>query len=72
MRPHPPDGPSALRGLIFDPFAGISGDMTVAALLDLGLPLEWLQSFVASLKLGDVRVGADPFPAVLAIPVGNR
>lgn len=33
--------------------------MTVAALLDLGLPLEWLQSFVADLKLGDVRVGAE-------------
>jgi uncharacterized protein (TIGR00299 family) protein len=48
-----------LRGLIFDPFAGISGDMTVAALLDLGLPLEWLQSFVAGLNLGDVRVGAE-------------
>jgi len=48
-----------LRGLIFDPFAGISGDMTVAALLDLGLPLEWLQGFVAGLNLGDVRVGAE-------------
>jgi hypothetical protein len=48
-----------LRGLIFDPFAGISGDMTVAALLDLGLPLEWLRTFVAGLKLGDVRVGAE-------------
>jgi len=48
-----------LRGLIFDPFAGISGDMTVAALLDLGLPLEWLQGFVAGLNLGDLRVGAE-------------
>jgi len=48
-----------LRGLIFDPFAGISGDMTVAALLDLGLPLEWLQRFVADLNLGDLRVGAE-------------
>ena len=48
-----------MRGLIFDPFAGISGDMTVAALLDLGLPLEWLQRFVAELKLGDVRVGSE-------------
>jgi uncharacterized protein (TIGR00299 family) protein len=48
-----------LRGLIFDPFAGISGDMTVGALLDLGLPLEWLQGFVAGLDLGDVRVGAE-------------
>lgn len=48
-----------MRGLIFDPFAGISGDMTVGALLDLGLPLEWLQRFVAGLNLGDVRVGAE-------------
>jgi pyridinium-3,5-bisthiocarboxylic acid mononucleotide nickel chelatase len=48
-----------VRGLIFDPFAGVSGDMTVAALLDLGLPLEWLQGFVAGLGLGDIRVGAE-------------
>lgn len=48
-----------MRGLIFDPFAGISGDMTVAALLDLGLPLEWLRSFVAGLELGDIRVDAE-------------
>lgn len=48
-----------MRGLIFDPFAGVSGDMTIAALLDLGLPLEWLRGFVASLNLGDVRVGAE-------------
>ena len=48
-----------MRGLIFDPFAGVSGDMTVAALLDLGLPLEWLQGFVAGLNLGDIRVGAE-------------
>ena len=48
-----------MRGLIFDPFAGISGDMTVAALLDLGLPLEWLRSFVAELNLGDIRVDAE-------------
>lgn len=48
-----------MRGLIFDPFAGISGDMTIAALLDLGLPLEWLQDFVAGLELGDIRVDAE-------------
>ena len=48
-----------MRGLIFDPFSGISGDMTVAALLDLGVPLEWLQGFVAGLGLGDIRVGAE-------------
>jgi uncharacterized protein (TIGR00299 family) protein len=45
--------------LIFDPFAGISGDMTIAALLDAGLPLEWLQGFVAGLNLGDIRVSAE-------------
>jgi uncharacterized protein (TIGR00299 family) protein len=48
-----------VRGLIFDPFAGISGDMTIAALLDLGLPLEWLQDFVAGLGIGNVRVDAE-------------
>jgi pyridinium-3,5-bisthiocarboxylic acid mononucleotide nickel chelatase len=37
------------RGLIFDPFAGISGDMIVGALVDLGLPAAWLHDFVASL-----------------------
>lgn len=45
-----------MRALIFDPFAGISGDMTLAALLDLGLPEEWLRDFVASLGLGPVDV----------------
>jgi pyridinium-3,5-bisthiocarboxylic acid mononucleotide nickel chelatase len=42
--------------LVFDPFAGISGDMTVAALVDLGLEEEWLRDFVAGLGLGDVGV----------------
>ncbi|HSJ13683.1 MAG TPA: nickel pincer cofactor biosynthesis protein LarC [Longimicrobiales bacterium] len=45
-----------MRALIFDPFAGAAGDMTLAALVDLGLPVEWLHSFAASLALGDVRV----------------
>jgi uncharacterized protein (TIGR00299 family) protein len=42
--------------LIFDPFAGISGDMTVAALLDLGLDEAWLRSFVRDLGVGDVDI----------------
>ena len=45
-----------VRSLIFDPFAGISGDMTVAALIDLGLPVEWLQAFIAGLGIGEVRL----------------
>lgn len=45
-----------MKALIFDPFAGISGDMTLGALVDLGLPEEWLKQFVASLELGDVKV----------------
>ena len=41
-----------MRGLIIDPFAGISGDMFLGALVDLGLSTEWLRSFVASMELG--------------------
>lgn len=47
------------RALIFDPFAGISGDMTLGALVDLGLPEEWLRDFVASLGLPEVGVRVD-------------
>lgn len=45
-----------MRGLIFDPFAGISGDMILGALVDVGLEPAWLEAFVASLGLGDVGV----------------
>jgi uncharacterized protein (DUF111 family) len=48
----PQANPARMKGLIFDPFAGISGDMTLGALLDLGLPAEWLHEFVARLDLG--------------------
>lgn len=39
-------------GLIFDPFSGISGDMFLGALVDIGLPETWLAELVASLGLG--------------------
>lgn len=39
-------------GLVFDPFAGISGDMFLGALVDLGLEESWLRAFVDSLGLG--------------------
>jgi pyridinium-3,5-bisthiocarboxylic acid mononucleotide nickel chelatase len=47
-----------LRALVFDPFAGISGDMVLGGLLDLGLPTEWLQRFVRDLRLGPIEVDA--------------
>jgi pyridinium-3,5-bisthiocarboxylic acid mononucleotide nickel chelatase len=40
----------------FDCFAGLSGDMTLGAMLDLGLPLEALQALVADLGLADVSI----------------
>ncbi|HET9947680.1 MAG TPA: nickel insertion protein, partial [Longimicrobiales bacterium] len=48
-----------MRGLIFDPFAGISGDMVLGALVDVGLPVEWLEGFVASLGLEAVGVAVE-------------
>ena len=42
--------------LVFDPFAGISGDMTVAALLDLGLDEAWLRAFVGNLGIEGIDI----------------
>ena len=35
----------------FDCFSGISGDMTLGALVDLGLPVKWLKETISSLPL---------------------
>jgi len=42
----------------FDCFSGISGDMTLGALVDLGVPLSWLKESVAQLPLAgfDIRI----------------
>ena len=39
---------------ILDPFSGISGDMTLGALIDLGLSAEWLMSLPQRLGLDGV------------------
>ncbi|MCC6319562.1 MAG: nickel pincer cofactor biosynthesis protein LarC [Gemmatimonadaceae bacterium] len=41
---------------ILDPFSGISGDMTLGALVDVGLSSGWLESLPARLGLGGVGV----------------
>jgi uncharacterized protein (TIGR00299 family) protein len=45
-----------LKALYFDVFAGISGDMTLGALVDLGLPLELLRVEVGKLGLEQVEI----------------
>ena len=41
---------------VIDPFAGISGDMTLGALLSLGLPRAWLEDLPGRLGLSGVEV----------------
>ncbi|MFL5273079.1 MAG: nickel insertion protein, partial [Anaeromyxobacteraceae bacterium] len=45
-----------MRVGILDPFSGISGDMTLGALLDVGLDPEWLRGLPASLGIDGVDV----------------
>ncbi len=46
--------------LYFDPFSGISGDMTLGALVHAGLPLGFLQKQLALLPISGFRVEAHP------------
>lgn len=47
-----------MKVLYFDCFAGIAGDMTVAALMELGLPLEVLREELARLPLSGYTLAA--------------
>ncbi len=62
-----------MKILYFDCFSGVSGDMTLAALLDLGLPLERLQEELQKLGLKnyslEVRPGSRSGIAALGLEV---
>ncbi|MGH9339769.1 MAG: nickel pincer cofactor biosynthesis protein LarC [Acidobacteriota bacterium] len=45
--------------LYFDPFNGISGDMTLGALVDLGLPMEHLKSELGKLEIDGFELKAE-------------
>ena len=44
----------------FDCFSGISGDMTLGALIDLGAPVDWLQNELSRLPLNRFQLTAAP------------
>src|SRR5207245_176858 len=49
-----------VRIAVLDPFSGISGDMTVGALLHLGLPLAHIRDAIETLGLRDVEIATEP------------
>jgi uncharacterized protein (TIGR00299 family) protein len=44
----------------FDCFSGISGDMTLGALIDLGTPVDWLQNELSRLPLSGFQLAVTP------------
>ena len=44
----------------FDCFSGISGDMTLGALLDLGVPLKWLKEQLRRVPLANFDIIVSP------------
>jgi uncharacterized protein (TIGR00299 family) protein len=49
-----------LKILYFDCYAGISGDMTLGALVELGLSLEWLSRQIDALPLEGITLSSKP------------
>lgn len=48
-----------MKLLYIDCFSGIAGDMTVGALLDLGMPFEYLQNELARLNLDSFKISVN-------------
>jgi uncharacterized protein (TIGR00299 family) protein len=55
----PHDLEHSVKIAYFDPFSGASGDMTLGALVDAGLPLERLTLELARLRVGGWRIRAE-------------
>ena len=53
------EGAGAGKVLFFDAFSGIAGDMTIAALLDLGVPLLVIERAVAALPIDGFHIHRD-------------
>ena len=43
----------------FDIFSGISGDMTLGALIDLGVPVDWLQSQIQTILFPEFEINTE-------------
>src|SRR6476620_9460951 len=46
--------------VFFDPISGISGDMTLGALLDAGVPMSVLTDVLLKLPIDNVRIESSP------------
>lgn len=62
----------------FDIFSGISGDMTLGALIDLGVPIEWLQSQIKTILDSEVEIKSESIQRnglsaqnIFVIPINN-